>query len=241
MIADALIAIAGSSRVNQPHSIESENQPMALWPRIIACIAFDTPYYGINPDVFKNTASKAVQYVQTAHKLAAGLGVLGTLGVLGGNSKNKKTAGHPEMDGKSPDERNTIHLPSGSEEEEETAKTAPAGATSVDLTSHTSQPSTSADTASTPNASTSRWHQLSTPALIYSLGGATLAGAAAGTAFYKRKSIAVGISQAQANVDWAWAGDHLKYVRNLWDDKALKDRVEMLIKLRSEWGVFFQK
>jgi len=67
-----------------------------------------------------------------------------------------------------------------------------------------------------------------------------LAGAAAGAAFYQRKSIAAGISEAQANVDWAWAGDHLKYVRNLWDDNALKDRVEMLIKLRSEQGIFFQ-
>jgi len=45
-----------------------------LWPRIIGCIAFDTPYFGLHPFVFKNSASKAFGYMQTAHKLISTFG-----------------------------------------------------------------------------------------------------------------------------------------------------------------------
>ncbi|KAF8339070.1 uncharacterized protein EI90DRAFT_3279486 [Cantharellus anzutake] len=210
LIADALIAIAKSSAPITSPSADNSSQPAALWPRIIACIAFDTPYYGINPGVFKNTATKAVQYVQTAHKLATGLGILGALGTaFRGESKNTQTNDQPTMGSKSLDE-NASELVSQS-----------AGASSD------------------PNGSPRR-RKSSTPTLLYSLGGAVLAGAAAGTAIYQRKAIATGISQAQANVDWAWAGDHLKYVRNLWDDAALKARVDTLVALRSERSVHFQ-
>ncbi|KAN0126899.1 hypothetical protein V8E52_000539 [Russula decolorans] len=44
-----------------------------LWPNIIACLAFDTPYLGLHPHVFKNSANKATEYVQNAHKTASGL------------------------------------------------------------------------------------------------------------------------------------------------------------------------
>ncbi|EIN10898.1 hypothetical protein PUNSTDRAFT_125531 [Punctularia strigosozonata HHB-11173 SS5] len=40
-----------------------------LWPRIIALLAFDTPYLGLHPFVFRNSASKATQYVQTARDI----------------------------------------------------------------------------------------------------------------------------------------------------------------------------
>ncbi|KLO07920.1 hypothetical protein SCHPADRAFT_894280 [Schizopora paradoxa] len=45
-----------------------------LWPRIIGCIAYDTPYFGLHPFVFKNSASKAFGYMQTAHKLISTFG-----------------------------------------------------------------------------------------------------------------------------------------------------------------------
>ncbi|KAG8908169.1 hypothetical protein FRB99_008712 [Tulasnella sp. 403] len=45
-----------------------------LWPNIIACISFDTPYLGLHPWVFKNTASKALGYVDAARSVASGFG-----------------------------------------------------------------------------------------------------------------------------------------------------------------------
>ncbi|KAH8118775.1 hypothetical protein DFH11DRAFT_699520 [Phellopilus nigrolimitatus] len=45
-----------------------------LWPKIIACIAFDTPYFGLHPFVFKNSATKAFEYAQTARQVASSFG-----------------------------------------------------------------------------------------------------------------------------------------------------------------------
>ncbi|KAI9507555.1 hypothetical protein F5148DRAFT_1203927 [Russula earlei] len=44
-----------------------------LWPNIIACLAFDTPFLGLNPHVFKNSANKVAEYAQGAHQTASGL------------------------------------------------------------------------------------------------------------------------------------------------------------------------
>ncbi|KAI0347098.1 hypothetical protein BDW22DRAFT_1351451 [Trametopsis cervina] len=45
------------------------DQTAPLWPNIIACLAFDTPYLGLHPSVFKNRATQAASYVQQAHEL----------------------------------------------------------------------------------------------------------------------------------------------------------------------------
>jgi hypothetical protein len=63
-------------------------------------------------------------------------------------------------------------------------------------------------------------------------GGAVLAaGAAAGTAYYKRDDLALG---------YGWATDHMKYVGNLWDENALRKRVESVIDVEQELGVLFR-
>ncbi|KAF9509853.1 hypothetical protein BS47DRAFT_1373410 [Hydnum rufescens UP504] len=156
---------------------------------IIACIAYDTPYYGLHPFVFKNTASKAVGYVQTAHQIAAGLGALGSLGAGLGIGSKAKT--------------------------DDTAK----------ASTSTPSPSTSSSRAANDNSGWGKW----APALI-GLGGAVVAGAAAGTAYYKREDLSSSV---------VWAGDHLKYVGNLWDEKKLRYRVDSLIAVRKESGVLF--
>ncbi|THV08377.1 hypothetical protein K435DRAFT_740428 [Dendrothele bispora CBS 962.96] len=44
-----------------------------IWPNIIACIAFDTPYLGLHPFVFKNSATKAIQYANSARVVGSTL------------------------------------------------------------------------------------------------------------------------------------------------------------------------
>jgi len=93
-----------------------------------------------------------------------------------------------------------------------------------------------ATTATTPAAGPSApasspgWAKWAAPA-AYAVGGAILAGAAAGSAYYKREEI---------NVGFGWAADHMKYVGNLWDEAALMKRVEALINLEEQAGVTFR-
>lgn len=65
----------------------------------------------------------------------------------------------------------------------------------------------------------------------YAVGGAVLAGAAAGGAYYKREDLGVG---------YTWATDHMKYVRNLWDEAALNKRVDDLLDIEDQEGVVFR-
>jgi hypothetical protein len=67
--------------------------------------------------------------------------------------------------------------------------------------------------------------------VTYGAGAAILAGAAIGTAYYSRDHVTFG---------WTWATDHMKYVQNLWDEKAMKDRVEDLIRSGEALGVVFK-
>lgn len=57
------------------------------------------------------------------------------------------------------------------------------------------------------------------------------AGVAAGTAYYKRDDLALG---------YGWATDHMKYIGNLWDENAMRKRVEDVIDVEQEIGVLFR-
>lgn len=78
----------------------------------------------------------------------------------------------------------------------------------------------------TPQAPQSKWGSA-----MYAVGGAILAGAVAGGAYYKRDDLTQGLS---------WATDHMKYVGNLWDEESLNQRVEALIDIEKERGVIFR-
>lgn len=85
----------------------SEQAP--LWPRIIACLAFDTPvrllqlqhlftnpskYNGVHPHVFRNGATKAVQYLDTARTLGGAL--FGSAVGLGASKASQTPAPPPQ-------------------------------------------------------------------------------------------------------------------------------------------------
>jgi hypothetical protein len=91
------------------------------------------------------------------------------------------------------------------------------------------QTQTPKPTTPTPQAPQSGWGWAG-PA-IYAMGGAILAGAVAGGAYYKKDDLTQGLS---------WATDHMKYVSNLWDEEALNRRVEALIDIEKERGVIFR-
>ncbi|KAI0251326.1 hypothetical protein BJV78DRAFT_1212497 [Lactifluus subvellereus] len=152
-----------------------------LWPNIIACLAFDTPYLGLHPHVFKNSATKVAGYVQNVQKGASGLW-----------SAFSQPVREP----------------------------AAAVAQSKGLLPAPAQP---------PAPSPGRWGSW-TPA-AYAIGGALIAGAAAGTAYYHR---------AELEGSYGALMEHMQYVGALWDKDALAERVRHLVKGETMHGVIFR-
>ena len=73
------------------------------------------------------------------------------------------------------------------------------------------------------------WSKSST---LYGLGAVALGAAAAGTAYYRREDFMNG---------WKWGFDHMTFVKNLWDDGAMKERLETLDRLATERNIMFWK
>lgn len=146
-----------------------------LWPKIIVCIAFDTPYLGLHPAVFKNSATKAVEYAGVARTVVSDV-----FSLFGKKGASSTVSGQPPL--------------------------AIAAAPTVE----------------------SGWAKWAPAA--YAVGGALVASAAAGTAYYRRDDIGSGYS---------WATDHMNYVRNLWDEEALRKRMRDLDDIQVHLGVTF--
>ncbi|KAF9453026.1 hypothetical protein P691DRAFT_771759 [Macrolepiota fuliginosa MF-IS2] len=145
-----------------------------LWPKIVACITFDTPFLGINPSVVKNGVTKAAEYANTA--TTVGSAIFGSFAGLGAKKATE-------------------------------TRVAPSNA-------------------STPTPAWGKW----APA-AFAVGGALLAGAAAGGAYYKRDDL---------NQGYSWLMDHMKYAGNVWDESTLRSRVDALVSAQENDGILFQ-
>lgn len=81
----------------------------------------------------------------------------------------------------------------------------------------------------TAQTSTGAWSKWAPAA--FAVGGALVAGAAAGTAYWKREELGIG---------YKWATDHMKYVGTLWDEGALHKRLDALLSIERDMGVVFR-
>jgi hypothetical protein len=74
---------------------------------------------------------------------------------------------------------------------------------------------------------------------VPAVGSAIIAGAAAGTAYWKRNEV-VQYGAQVAGVG-TWLRDHMQYIGNLWDEQALRLRVDEVMGLVEEGGIVFCK
>ncbi|KAI6152183.1 hypothetical protein BKA82DRAFT_993642 [Pisolithus tinctorius] len=82
LAADALCALIKSR--------PDEGAP--LWPRVIGCIAFDTPYLGLHPFVFKNSATRAAEVADTARTVVSDV-----LWFMGKNRDSPQAKSNPSL------------------------------------------------------------------------------------------------------------------------------------------------
>lgn len=168
LIADAALGIKRASDVDSDDP--STHRPM--WPRIIALIAFDTPYLGLHPYVFKNGLDKYAEHVEMAKNVAAGLGLTSVVGLFGGDTKTREE-----------------------------------------------KRSTDAE----PTATTSRWGLPSVPSLRTFASAAGAAAVLGGGAYWRRQDLVGG---------WTWVTDHAVWLKNLWDSRGMKERLDGIAELR---------
>ena len=73
------------------------------------------------------------------------------------------------------------------------------------------------------------WGSWAGPA--FAIGGALVAGAVAGGAYYNRDNLSQGFT---------WATDHMKFVGSLWDEPGLQQRMDDLLQYDKELGIVFR-
>lgn len=64
------------------------------------------------------------------------------------------------------------------------------------------------------------------------MGAVALGAAAAGTAYYRREDFVNG---------WKWGSEHMRFVGNLWDTKAMEGRMVDMAELVQARGIGFRK
>ncbi|KAJ9121441.1 hypothetical protein QFC24_004779 [Naganishia onofrii] len=229
LIADAAIGIALAGREHDDEKTTT-TQPRArqgqeTWPRIVALVAFDTPYLGLNPSVFKNSITKYAGHVELAKNVVGGLGGLGLGGGAvwglfggGGGAAGADTRGK-DGDGK-PAERD--EKPKG-----RTTRNSSAAAAAAAASATTSQPTPPPPTSS---SSSSSWTLPAIPSfktLATAASAAAILTTTAAAAYYKREDLVGG---------WTWVSDHAVWLRNLWDSSGMRERLSGIQGLRCGGG-----
>ncbi|CDZ98473.1 3-hydroxyacyl CoA dehydrogenase [Phaffia rhodozyma] len=230
LAADALRNIASSR----------QNVKDFLWPRVIGLIAFDTPYLGLHPNVFKYTFTKAASNVQAAKDIASTIGLIApslfasassifpwsSSPTTGTNASNPigSTSTSSATHGPIP----TTTATTTSSSKEQTGSRPTTRSTVSQPAPHIDETPTTTTTAATSKGWASRFTK-GVP-LVYGLGAAAVAAGAAG-AYYKRDDLGLGMG---------WAQDHLQFVGNLWDGETMRLRLESLDELVHEDGILFR-
>ena len=105
-------------------------------------------------------------------------------------------------------------------------ETIPSGAGAAQSPAQSTQSTTAA---AAPAGAATPWYAFKS---LYGLGALALGGAAVGTAYYRREDFVS---------SWKWGYEHMTFVRNLWDEKALGERLGDLHVLGGERNVIFNK
>lgn len=204
---DAALRIATDSMTEKSQS----GAVKFLWPRVVGVLAYDSPYYGVHPNVFKHQASKYISYAQQARDLGGHFAPMaaGLAAAWGMNRSREGTNAAAQTQTSGGWGRLAGMLGQGGRG---------GGAAG-------SQSPSPADRNN--SAASSRGRGGWTNALWATGVLATAATAGGVAAYYNREQIGGAYS---------YLTDHFEYVSNLWDDKALRERLDALIELPS---IFF--
>ena len=98
--------------------------------------------------------------------------------------------------------------------------------------SRTPTPSSTVSEDNTPAPKKSSWLPAASTKTLYGAAAMALGAAAVGTAYYRREDFLNG---------WKWGFEHMTFVKNLWDDAAMKARLEGIDELGRDRKVVFRK
>ncbi|SPO21615.1 uncharacterized protein UTRI_01099_B [Ustilago trichophora] len=184
---DAALAIAHSSAEQHATTPKNKQSHLKLWPRVVGVLAYDTPYYGVHPGVFKNGINKYAGYLQTAQSIGTFLAPMGVGLAARWNSERQSQAPSSSESSSNGNGNNTrdAGISRGND---------PAASTRA----------------------TSNWRT----ALMATGAVALASGAAASAAYFNKDKL---------NGAYGWVTDHLAFVSNLWDDNALRARLDRLV------------
>ncbi|ORY32635.1 hypothetical protein BCR39DRAFT_523294 [Naematelia encephala] len=182
-----------------------------MWPHVVSILAFDTPYLGLHPHTFKHGLSTAASYYEQAKSVASAVGLLSPMALGLGFGKFGSSSSSSTS-----------------------ASTTPSGRTSPSTKGKEKAVYTSdTDTTSAHSQKKSWWSAIPPPSnrTMYGLGAVALGAAAAGTAYYRREDLANG---------WKFGYEHMTFVRNLWDEAALRGRLDGIAELGDHHRVLFR-